>query len=348
MAVRNPALAYAEEAYGLFFPEYVDLIPEQYRSNFTMATDAQPALVTTANGGIPAYLANYMDPRVIEVLIAPMQATEIFDEGRKGDWTTDYATFPVMEYTGQVAAYGDWSGAGASGANPMFPVRQSFHFQTITRWGQRQLDQAGLARIDWAGSLNASSARTLAKFLNQTYFFGVDGNQTYGILNDPGLPAAITPGTKAAGGVLWINGNLINATANEVYSDVQSLFLQLARQSQGLITMASRMRLCLSPTAAVALTATNSFNVSVSELVKKNFPNMVFVIAPEYSTTAGQLVQLIAEEVGNQPVGMVAFTEKMRTHPIIPGLSSFEQKKTGGTFGAILFQTFGIASMIGV
>ena len=35
--------------------------------------DAQPALVTQSNSGIPAFLSNYLDPKVIEVLVAPMK-----------------------------------------------------------------------------------------------------------------------------------------------------------------------------------------------------------------------------------------------------------------------------------
>jgi len=189
----------------------------------------------------------------------------------------------------------------------------------------------------------------LDKFQNQSYFFGVGGLQNYGLLNDPSLSAALTPAVKAAGGVAWINsaGQII-ATANEIYADIQALFIQLTAQGNGLIEAGSSMCLAMSPTASVALTATNSYNVNVYDLLKKNFPNIRFETAPQYATAAGQLVQLIASEVEGQETGYCAFTEKLRAHAIVKETSAFKQKKSQGTWGAIIFQPFAIAAMLGV
>jgi hypothetical protein len=38
----------------------------------------------------------------------------------------------------------------------------------------------------------------------------------------------------------------------------------------------------------------------------------------------------------------------MRTHPIVKDLSSYKQKVTAGTWGAIIRFPLGIASMVGV
>ena len=38
--------------------------------NFELAMDAQPGLVTVSNSGIPAFLTTYIDPKMIEVLVA--------------------------------------------------------------------------------------------------------------------------------------------------------------------------------------------------------------------------------------------------------------------------------------
>ena len=92
----------------------------------------------------------------------------------------------------------------------------------MTQWGERELERAGLARIDWANRVNIASALTLNKYQNKTYFFGVSGLQNYGLLNDPSLSAAISPTTKTAGGTSWAN-----ATAQEINADVQKLYKQL-------------------------------------------------------------------------------------------------------------------------
>ena len=85
--------------------------------NKDMSFDAQPSLVTQSNGGIPAYLANYLDPELIEVLVTPMKFAQIFGEAKKGDWTTMSSQFPVVESVGEVNTYGDYADGGNAAAN---------------------------------------------------------------------------------------------------------------------------------------------------------------------------------------------------------------------------------------
>jgi len=242
--------------------------------------------------------------------------------------------------------------------NTMWPQRQSYLFQVIKEYGEREMERAGLAKISWAAEIDKAASVVLDKFLNLTYFFGVSGLQNYGLINDPALPASLTPGTKVAGnGNKWVYNGSINATANEVFADIQSLFLAAVTQSNGLIDQDTTMKLTMAPQVAIALTATNSYNVNVSDLIKKNFPNVTVETAVQMGVlsstnpqgiAAGNLVQLIATSVEGQDTGYCAFNEKMRAHPVIRQLSSFKQKVTAGTWGAIIRQPFAIASMSGV
>lgn len=317
--------------YGIHLPQGVRVE--------AFAQDAQITTVTTPNGGIPSFLMNYMDPKIIEVLVAPMKAAEIVGETKKGDWTTETATFPVVEATGETSSYGDYSENGSTGINSVFPQRQSYHYQTMTQWGEMQLEKAGLAGIDWAGRVNMASVLTLNKYQNKTYFFGVDGLENYGLLNDPALSASIAP-TAA-----W---SLASTTAGEVYEDVRRLFAQLQTQCSGTVDAETPMTLALSPTASVALAKTNEFNVNVSDMLKKNYPNLKIVTAVEYDTLAGELVQLIADSIDGQETATCGFTEKMRAHRIVLETSSYKQKKSQGTWGTVIFRPFAIASILGV
>ena len=345
---RNLDFDVLERSFGIVFPDVVDYLPPMARSSLSLAMDAQPSLVTVSNAGIPAYLMNYMDPKLIQILVAPNKAAQILDEVKMGTWTTITATFPVVEHTGEVTSYGDWSNAGSSGVNVNFPQRQSYHYQTITQWGEKQLDQAAEAKIDWAAQINISAAMVLDKFQNYTYHYGVQGLQNYGLLNDPNLPAAIAPGTKAVHSPNWVYNGVVTATANEVYTDIQTLYGQLVSQSNSVIESSTEMVLVCDAQSQVALTATNSFNVNVFDLLKKNFPNIKFETSPLYNTTAGHVVQLIAKSVEGQNTGYCAYTEKMRAHPIVKLLSAFEQKKSQGSFGAVIFTPFCFAQMVGV
>lgn len=341
---RNPDLLRLEQAFGIHVPDVVDFM------NAQIAMDAaQPGLITTTNAGIPSYLTNYIDPKLIEVLIAPNKAAKILgNETKKGDWLTLTTTFPIVEHTGEVSTYGDWNNNGSTSANINFPQRQSYHYQTVTQWGERQLEMAGLAKVDWSSRLNIASAMVLDKFQNNSYFFGIAGLQNYGLLNDPLLPTPLTPGTKATNSPKWMNGNVVTATANEIFTDIQSMFAQLATQTKGLIDADTSMVIATSPGMSMAFTTTNTFNVNVYDLLHKNFPNIRFETAPQYTTTAGELVQMIATTLEGQETAVPAFTEKMRAHSIVKEMSAFRQKKSQGTWGTIIFRPVCIAQLLGV
>nr|DAK42610.1 MAG TPA: major capsid protein [Bacteriophage sp.]DAP79374.1 MAG TPA: major capsid protein [Caudoviricetes sp.] len=299
-----------------------------------LAMDAQPALTTAGNSGIPAWMLTYVDPKLIEVALQPMKAAEIFGEVKKGDWTTETAMFMLVEPTGEVSSYGDYNNNGVSGANVNFPQRQSYHYQVFTRWGEREVARAGEAKIDYVNRVNQASVNALNRFQNKSYLFGIRGLQNYGILNDPSLPAA----TAAA--QTWAT-----ATGEQVYESIRKLFQKLLQQTGGLIDMNTPLLLVCSPTASVELTKTNQYNVNVTDQLKKNFPNLRIETVPEYSAASGEMVQLIVEELDGQRTLECGFTEKLRAHNMVLEASSIKQKKSQGTWGAIIYRPFCIASM---
>jgi hypothetical protein len=351
---------------GVHLPDVIGYIPDGFRHNYRlamdsadeirMAMDAQPTLTTAPNSAVPFQLTNFIDPKVFKILFSPNKAAMILPKVKKGSWLDDTALFPVIEHTGEVSSYGDFSENGHAGANTNWPQRQAYLFQTIKEYGERELERAGLARINWISELDIAAATVMDKFLNLTYFFGVKGLNV-GLLNDPNLGPSLTPAPKAAGGVQWIKNGAIVATANEIYADIQALFNQLVVQTAGLTDQNTQVVLAMSPSSAVALTATNTFNVNVTDMLKKNFPNIRVETAVQYGqksapnpqgVAAGNLVQLIAESIEGQDTGYCAFNEKMRSHPIIKALSSFKQKLTGGTWGAIIRMPVAFVSMLGV
>lgn len=315
-------------------------------NNFQLAMDAQPALVTQSNAGIPAWLSTYLDPTVIRVLIAKMKAAEIVgDEVKKGDWITKTAEFIMIESTGEVSSYGDYNENGKSGANSNYIARQSYHYQTITQYGERELEVAGVGKIALANEKNMSSILTLNKYQNKTYFYGVAGLQNFGLLNDPSLTAPIAPTVENGTAITWADKD-----GKGVLADIRALYAQLQTQSNnaGFVELDSTMTLSMSPTSEVALTYTTDFNVNVADQLKKNFPNMTVKTAPEYATASGELIQLKLDSVEGQRVASCGFTEKLRAHPMVTEMSAFKQKKSQGTWGTIIYQPLFVAAMLGV
>lgn len=337
-------------ARGIVFDSRLDFrgyVDRNIGSDFNIAMDAQPTLVTASNGGIPAYLANYLDPEFVRVLVTPMRIGEIIGEEKKGDWTTASAQFPIVESAGYVTSYGDYSNSGQASANYNWEPRQPYHFQTITNWGEREMEMAGEARINYAQDLNIASALVIQKAHNKIGFYGVSGLQNFGLLNDPSLPAAIAPAASGTGGgTTWATKD-----GSGIYGDIQLLYTQLVQQSKGLIDRQTKMVLALSPESETNFTKTNTYNVNVSDQLKKNFPNLRVVSAVEYSAAGAgglEFMQLMAEGVEGTKTAFNAFTEKMRAHPVFVDLSSFRQKKSGGNYGAIIRRPILVASMAGM
>jgi len=124
------------------------------------------------------------------------------------------------------------------------------------------------------------------------------------------------------------------------------LYAQLISQTQGLVDRNERMTLILSPEAETHFTKTNQYNVNVTDQLKKNFPNMRIETAPEMSTAAGEAVKLIVDSYEGVDTVEPTFTEKMRVHPLVLGLSSWRQKRSQGTVGTIIYRPMMIASLL--
>lgn len=306
--------------------------------------DTQVAMTTAANAGVLGQFLNYVDPQVINILFTPMNATQIAAEKKVGDWTTLTAQFPIAEAGGYVKGYGDFDNGGQITTNFVYEPRQSFHYQTITQAGEREIEMAGAGRIDLINQLNQSSLLTMNKFQNKSYFYGIENLVNYGLLNDPDLNQSITAKVKAAGGTAWDT-----ATPKEVYDDIQLMFAQMVRQLGGNVDRDARMVFACSPEKMVWLRNVNEVMGNTAEAMIKNaFPNLRFVSAPEYTTDAGDMAQLIVERVDGIETVNCSFTEKMRAHPVIPGLSSFKQKKSGGTWGAIIRVPAAVVTLLGL
>jgi hypothetical protein len=356
-ADQRAAIDYHRTRWGIDFPGTQAFCRPEWKENLNLAMDAQPSLVTAPNSGVPAYLTFFMDPDILRVLTAANEGAEIFGEKQKGEWTSTTLIFPVVERTYEVSSYGDHNNNGRAGINTNFPERQPYLYQTIVEYGDLEIERVGLAKIGFVAEQKEAAIDGLNKFQNLTYFKGVDGLQNYGALNDPSLYPAIAPAPKANGGVAWLNGTAINATANEIFEDIQGLVIQLINQSSGRINTKSRFVLAMSPSREGAMTATNTFNVNVAALLKNNFPNLEVKTAVQYGaltaqnpqgSALGEIVQLWCPDATGQDSGYCSFNAKLWAGPVVRELSAYKQKMAQGSAGFVLRQPFAMSQMVGV
>lgn len=309
----------------------------------TLAHDA--ALVTVPNSTVPAELLAYYDPRVIDIVTRPRKAREIFNEVQKGDWTTPYAKFKQNELTGSTQPYADFGQSRTSGVNYNWITRQQYVFQTLIEYGDLEEAVSAAAKIQLAADKQRAAAHVIDVDANLFYLLGVQGMDIYGILNNPELPAAIAPlPSGTASSVLWADKNTLQR-----YNDILALFQQLVIQGDGWIDQDSALTLVISPAASVDLGAATDFNVSVLDMLKKYFSNLKIVTLPEMADdSAGESIMLIADDMAGNPVGELGYSDKIRAGRVVPDVSSFRQKWTSTTYGAIIYYPFAIATMRGV
>lgn len=330
--MRKPTFAEAAQA-GFVFPQARAWIDGNVPA---LAQDA--ALVTTPNTGVPVEFLAYIDPMVVEILTSVRNAKAVFEEQKKGDWTTAYAKWRADEIVGSTQPYSDYANGTDSDVNSNWLSREQYVFQTSIKYGDMEIDMAAQAKIELAAAKQRAAATIIDIDANRFYLFGVAGKNIYGILNDPNLPNATTV-------TAWGS----KTTAN-IYADIlTSLFGVLASNSGGHITNSTPLKLLVSPAMNVLLGKATDYNVSVLDMLFKYFTALEVVVIPELATmAAGDTIFMVAPEVNGTPTGMLAFGDKFRLGRVIPDMSSFRQKAVCTTYGGIVLQPFAFASITGM
>ncbi len=333
-------------------------LPDEWRRDYMMAYDAQPASITTPSAGVPWIFTNVVDPEIYHIFFAKNEITAIIPEERRGTWADKTIIFEQIENGGEVSSYDDFGDSGLTTVNADFPMRQQYLFQINKIAGDLEIETAGAARINLIAEKDRSAALIMQKFENLAYAYGVTGLYNYGLLNDPALGALLTPSTKSIGGTAWQNTSTFQfASPNEIYSDIQYAWTTLVTQTQGKVDENTKVVFACHPSTLAAMKATNIYGLNAFDLVTKNFPNMRFQTCVQYGAltasnpqgqAGGNMFQIIAEEIDGMKVAFCAYGEKMRAHPIVRGTSHYKQKLTGGIWGTVIRIPSGIVGMIGV
>ena len=306
-----------------------------------MAMDA--ALLTTPNAGIPVELLTFFDNRAIEILMAKRAATQIFNEVKAGTRADLVRKFRVEEKTGYTQPYSDYANNGKADVNFNFPARENYLFETTIAYGDQEVAETSRAKISLVSSKQAAAATAIAVDMNKFYMRGVAGLQNYGILNQPNLPSAIVAKNGAAGTATWST-----KTGTEIYNDIVALMSDIASRTEGNVDQSTKYKLVVGPSSNAELNKLNAFGTeTVLTLIKRNFPNLEVVVAPEYDDSTKK-IQLIALDVDGTPTGEMAFSEKLIAGRLIPDLSSYRQKFMAGTYGCVVYRPVLVSTMTGI
>jgi hypothetical protein len=201
------------------------------------------------------------------------------------------------------------------------------------------------AKIDLFAEKQKSAAINIDIAFNKYALYGVAGKAVYGLLNDPSLNAAITPIVVNSTQTKWED-----KTANQEMNDLNKLVASLYTQAAGHIDDSTRTKLLVSPATLAAMNKLNDYGVSVKKMIADTYPNMTVVVVPELynATLETSTMVLLADEILGQPTVEFGYADKYYAHEIVRDLSSWKQKVSAGTYGAIVQLPFAIGSMTGI
>lgn len=322
-------------------PAFIAAFNQKYGTKFdtnsqVIAMDAYEggAALTAPNAGIPAILTTFLSPKWIEFYTSPIRIAEAYEEKQFGDRTTTNIAIPTFELYGEASSYGDFNDNGMSNTNENYEYRQPYAYQTNIKIGEIAEERAAAARFSLVEREIQSTSLTLNKTQSAIYLNGVTGLKNYGTLNDP----ALLPST--------IGQNWATLTTLQLFSEFRKLFSQLVSQSKGIVKEDDAMTLVLSPVMRSALLEPNEFGWNALSKIKEVFENLKIVAVPEYSTAAGEVVQLSKDDYMGQRTVHLGFVDKLRTHKVEIKTSGFLQKRSQSTIGAIIYYPVLVANML--
>lgn len=322
-----------------------DVPPTSFSVNGLPVADAAIDMQTLPNAGIPAVAATFVDPTIITQLFAPLVATQLYPEVRKGTFANTSALFPRTEEAYEVVAYDDFAGTGASHVNSNWETRTNARYQTMNQLGDLEQERYGLAAIPYVAKKQMAAIDAIKRYTNKCYMYGISGMANFGLINDPALEAALTPVADAAGKTKFTEMDAIG-----IYNNIVKIVTRVIAKNAGLVDQTSSFKIAVSPTVLGAMSVVNAQfgTLTALDMIKRNYINSEVISVPEFENVVGGLVQVIFSEVGGQISGQCVYSEKMRAYPLVIKGSYSEQKYAAGAYGAVIYHPSAVAQMTGV
>ena len=266
------------------------------------AMDAIPAsiqpTITTPSIQVPIqFLQNWL-PGFVFVVTAPREIDEFVGISTSGSWEDAEVVQGLLERIGYPTLYGDLTNVPFSSWNTNFNTRNVVRFEEGMHVGKLETAESARMRVDNAGMKRQAAALNLEIVRNAVGFYGFNNgdNNTYGFLNDPGLPAYVEV-ASGVGGFLWSQKTFL-----EICRDIRTAIVALRTNSQGLINPEKvRLTLAVAVNSVDWLSTTSDFGISVSDWLKKAYPNVRVVSAPQLNNANANdnVFYLYAEEIND-------------------------------------------------
>lgn len=248
----------------------------RYNAQFGMDSIQQP-LTTPTIPTLVQFLQNWL-PGFVKVIFAARKIDEIAGVSTVGSWEDEEIVQPILENVATAVPYGDTTNVPLSNWNLNYNTRNVIRFESGMRVGNLEEARAARQRVNSGETKRESAGLALEIQRNQVGFYGYNSgnNNTYGLLNDPGLPAYIQV-ASGVGGYHWSQKTFL-----EICLDIRTAVVALRTQSQDTIDPETvNLTLAVATNAVDYLTTVTDFGISVRDWLKQTYPRIRVVSAPQ-------------------------------------------------------------------
>ncbi len=251
-----------------------------------------PSIVTPIQ-----FLQNWL-PGFVKVITAARKIDELCGIDTIGNWRDEWIIQGVIEPEGNIAVYKDSTNVPLADWNVNWEQRTIVRLESGITVGRLEQARASASMNNSDAEKRAASVLQLEIWRNLIGFYGFNGgsNNTYGLLNDPSLPAYTTVPNGASGSPLWAQKTFL-----EITQDIITAFNQLQIQSQDNIDpQAVDTTLAIPFNVAQYLSMLNPLGtLSVAMWLKQTYPKCRVVTAPQFAAANGgdNVFYLWADEV---------------------------------------------------
>lgn len=241
-----------------------------------MTTPSIAAQIQFLQAWLPGFVLVVSGARKIDVLLG-MQTV--------GAWEDEEIVQGVLEPLGTAQPYMDHSNVPLASWNANFERRTIVRFELGFEVGMLEDARSARMRLSTAAEKRKAVGLALEIQRNRVGFYGYNNgdNRTYGLLNDPALPAYVAVPAGGGGGGAWATKDFL-----EIVRDLRLALSALRTNSKDVIDPKSTpITLAIATSRVDLLTTTSQYGNSVLDWLRTNYPNVRVESAPELDDANG-------------------------------------------------------------
>lgn len=335
--------------------EHLGLLRDKGTGKLMVGDSAFVAPITQASIPTPIQFLQFWLPGFVKVLTAARKIDTLIGIDTVGSWEDQEIVQGMVEPAATASEYGDFTNIPLASWNTNFERRTIVRGEMGMQVGLLEEGRAAAMRLNSAETKRQAASVSLEMLRNAIGFFGWNrgDNRTFGFLNDPNLPDAISSSTATG----WQAADF-----QAITGDIRMMIVQLRTQSQDQIDPEKVDLVLALPTNKVDyLSVTTDFGISVRDWIKQTYPKMRIESAPELTgAVAGappdDMAYLYAEEVSSDLDGSsddgAVFKQLVQTKFMTLGVEkrakSYVEDYANGTAGTMCVRPYAVVRIVGL